>query len=110
MTQELLNIVLGLIGFILFVIIQALIINGIKEAMNEGMILEKLGKRLKEVLGEYWFAPFGGCIRCMSSVYGAITYWPVVLYLFGFHWPEIPVFIADTFCLVIVNWIIYKKQ
>lgn len=110
MTQQLLNIVLGLTGFILFVIVQGLIINGIKESMNEGMILDKFGKWLKKTLGEYWFAPFGGCIRCMASVYGTITYWPVVLIMLGWHWQELPLFVADVFCLVTVNWIIYKKQ
>lgn len=45
----------------------------------------------------------------MASFWGAVTYWPAVIYLFGFNLVEIPVFIFDVFILVTTNWIIYKK-
>lgn len=106
---QLLNIVIGLIGFILFAIIQALIINGYKESIAEKMAGEKFGKWLKKLLGEYWFNAFGGCIRCSASGIGAITFWPFVLIFFGWYWQEILLFGADVFVLVYLNFYFYKK-
>lgn len=53
--------------------------------------------------------PIIQCIKCMSSFWGALTFWPVVLFLLGFNWLEIPVFFADMFSLTYINWILYKK-
>lgn len=53
--------------------------------------------------------PLIQCIKCMASFWGGLTFWPVVLYLFGFHFLEIPIFFADMFSLVYINWIFYKK-
>jgi len=46
----------------------------------------------------------------MSSVWGGLTYWPTVLWVYGFRVEEIPVFIADVFILVYLNWFLYKRQ
>jgi hypothetical protein len=56
-----------------------------------------------------WVKPCWGCIKCMASVWGGITFWPVVVYLFGFHWVEIPIYVGDVFCLVYLNYFFYKK-
>lgn len=53
--------------------------------------------------------PIIQCIKCMSSFWGALTFWPVVLCLFGFNLLEIPIFFADVFSLTYLNWIIYLK-
>ncbi len=110
MTEKLLHIVLGLSGFLLLSIIQAYVINGIKEAMNEGHILFWFSKFIeKNVKSETIRKPLGKCIRCMASTGGAITYWPFVLFVFGWHWAEVPIFVANMFVLVVLNWLIFKK-
>mgnify|MGYP000883416007 CR=1 FL=1 len=118
------DLILYLIGFLLFVFIQGIIINGIHECLQgsaikdelkgkifyQGMVIYMLAPKFFErVKNETWFKPFGGCIKCMSSVYGALTYFPFVIGIFGFHLCEIPIFIADIFCLVVINWQIYKR-
>lgn len=109
MTHQLLNIVIGLTGFLLFVIVQALVINGIKASMDENMILEKPAGWIKKKLGATLSKPIVGCIRCFSSFYGGLMYWPTAIYLFGFNLWQVPVFIADAFILVTVSWYFYKK-
>jgi len=110
MTEQLLNIVLGLSGFLLFAAIQSLIINGIKEAMGKGMILSGFSNFIERtVKSEYWRKPLNGCIKCLASTGGGITFWPFVLLVFGWHWEELLIFVADVFTLVTLNWYIYKK-
>lgn len=100
--------VLYLIGFGVMTVIQAVFINGVQISMGEGMILN--GFRNWAVSVSPVFAkPLGSCIKCMSSVWGAITYWPLVVHLFGFRILEIPVFLVDVFCLVFLNFYFYKK-
>lgn len=53
--------------------------------------------------------PIIQCIKCMSSFWGSLTFWPIVLFIFGFHWLEIPIFFADMFSLTYLNWILYKR-
>lgn len=118
------DLILYFIGFLLFVLIQGLIINGVHECFQGGAIKDELkGKIFYQGMIFYmlapkffernkyksWSKPFYSCVKCQSSVWGAITYFPFVIWLFDFHWCEIPIFIADVFCLVVVNWIIYKK-
>ena len=98
------------VTFLLFVLVQGLFIVGVKSCFEEWMILEKPALWVKRKLGPYWSKPFVGCIRCMSSVYGFITYWPAVIFVYGFDVWQIPVFIVDVFVLVYVTWFLYKKQ
>lgn len=53
--------------------------------------------------------PIIQCIKCMSSFWGALTFWPIVLFIFGFHLLEIPIFFADVFSLTYLNWVLYKR-
>jgi hypothetical protein len=53
--------------------------------------------------------PIIQCIKCMASFWGALTFWPVVLFLFGFNLIEIPIFFADMFSLAYLNWVLYLK-
>lgn len=53
--------------------------------------------------------PIIQCVKCMASFWGALTFWPIVLFLFGFNYLEIPVFFADMFSLTYISWILYKK-
>lgn len=78
-------------------------------AMEDGMILEGFGKWCRKTLGDYWSKPISSCIKCMSSFYSMITYWPLVLWIFGFSVWEIPLFVVNVFILVSLNWFIYKR-
>lgn len=111
MNYHLINIVIGLAGFILFAIIQAFIINGYKESLNEGMILYGFSKFIENTIkSEYWRKPITSCVRCLSSTIGAITFWPFVLIVFGWHWQEIFIYISDVFVLVYLSWYFYKRS
>jgi hypothetical protein len=98
-----------IVSFSLFVVLQSLAINGIKYSMQKGMILENFGLWMKDKLGDYWFKPFGGCVVCMASVWGTITFWISILPIYRFNIYELWVWIMDVFILVSVNSIIYKK-
>lgn len=110
-------------SFFLFVILQGLFINGMYESFRGGcvnditkgkyctgnilyMISPKFFEQHKN---KYWSKPLYTCVRCMSSVWGGATFWPVVIYFFGFHLIEFPAYVFDVFVLVAVNPIIYKK-
>lgn len=112
------------LSFLIFCFLQALFINGWHECFRgkkvvdevsgkvyyEGMIFYKIApkfferNRFKE-----WVRPLWGCVKCESSVIGGVTFWLTILPIFGFHLFEIWVWIFDTFILVILNWIIYKR-
>lgn len=98
-----------MLELLIFVLFQGLAINGFQQAMDEGMILNGYKNWLKN--RKSWFGkPMGLCIRCMASIGGTITFWPSVLYGFGFKPIEIFAWLFDIFVLVSVNWILYKKM
>lgn len=123
MNQNLITDILYLVGFCLFVVLQSLSINGFHYSMQGGCVndLHKgkvcKGNALYMICpsffesnkNKWWSAPLWSCIKCMSSFWGAVTFWPVVVYLFGFHWPEIGVFLFDIPILCSLNYYIYKK-
>jgi len=112
-----------LIEFILFMVVQALFINGVNECFKgkcwedlntgrkcDGNIFYKLNPEWFEKAKEKWWSkPIFSCVKCQSSLYGTITFWPVVVRVYGFHWEEIFVWVVDMFCLVYLNYYIYKK-
>lgn len=53
--------------------------------------------------------PIIECVKCMASFWGTLTYWPIMLWVFGFEWWQIPVWIVDMIILVYVNYYWYKK-
>lgn len=117
------DLLIRLIELFVFIVLQSLFINGVNECFKGGCINDMTdGKKCQGMIfyninpdffekhkGSNWAKPFWTCVKCMSSVWGAATFWPVVVYLFGFNWVEIPVFIFDATALVTMNWIIYKK-
>jgi hypothetical protein len=120
MIQE---VVLYLIGFAIFVVLQAFAINGIFELfrgacvndMNEGrkcsgnlfyMIAPSFFEKHKN---SKWSNPFYSCVKCMASFWSLVTFMPMVIYLFGFHLVEIFIWAFDAFILVALNYFIYKK-
>lgn len=123
MNPKLIDDILYLVGFCLFVVLQSLFINGIHYALQGSCVNElNKGKVCKGnvfyMIGpsffernknKWWSSPIFSCIKCMSSVWGAITFWPVVVYLFGFHWVQIGVFLFDVPILCSLNYYIYKR-
>ena len=110
MNYGIMNVVVLLIGFCVFVFLQALLINGLKETMREGMILQWFPVCIKKVIkNEFWHKGLFSCIQCMGGAFGLITFWSVVIPVFGFCYKEIGVSIADCFILVFVNGVVYKK-
>lgn len=121
--QPLLTDILYLFGFCLFVVLQSLAINGIHYSFSGGCVQEiSKGKICKGNIfymispsffekhrGKWWTSNLWGCVRCMASTYSAFTFWPTVVYLFGFHWCEVFVFVFDVFILISLNYYIYKK-
>lgn len=111
------------IEFILFAVMQAFFINGVFESCRGGCvndtnkgrvctgnIIYKINpKWFEKHKHEYYAKPFFGCIRCMGSFWGALTFWPLAIYFYGFHWEEIPVYIFDVFTLTTLNWWVYKR-
>lgn len=77
--------------------------------MEDGNILEGYSKWAKKTFGEFWSKPFSGCIRCMASLYGGLLFWPSVIWAFGLHLWELPLFVINTFILVVLNWTFYKR-
>lgn len=113
-----------LIGFSVFVVLQALAINGVKEALTGSALRDDINKKtnyqgnifymiaprfFEKYKHRYWSRPLWSCIRCMASFYGALTYWPVVVLVFGFHWIEALVFVWDVFILTTLNYWVYKR-
>ena len=88
---------------------QSVFINGVHETTREGMIFYPARAFLSKYISEYWMNPMCNCIRCMSSVWGTITFWATILPLFDFNFYQLWVWIADMFILVVVNYFIYKK-
>ena len=118
------EIVLYLIGFGLFVVFQALIINVWHESFTgqklvdgitgkisyQGMIgymiaPEWIEKNKKKI----WLKPIIGCVKCESSVIGGVIFWGTILPLFGFHFIEIWIWVMDVFILVYLNYFFYKR-
>jgi hypothetical protein len=52
--------------------------------------------------------PIIECVKCMASFWSLVTYWPLVLLVFGFHWWQIPVFIADMLVVSFLSWFFNK--
>lgn len=97
-----------MLEFLIFVLFQALAINGFQQSMDDGMILNPYKKWLQK--RKSWIGkPLGLCIKCSASVGSIVTFWPVALYCYGWHPFELFAWVFDIFVLVSVNFMIYKK-
>jgi hypothetical protein len=104
------NAVLYLFGFLVLIFVQGVVINGIFESFNGDMIFSPIKRWLNKNVSRKWILkPLVNCIKCASSFWGAVTFFPTVLILFGWHWQELPVFVFDVFALVNINFFIYKN-
>lgn len=98
-----------MLDILIFVFLQGLVINGFQQSMEDGMILEGYKKWLKKQ--KSWIGKPGGlCIKCLSSIGGTITFWPVVLFMYGWHPVELFVWVLDMLSLVVVNFWVFKKM
>jgi hypothetical protein len=92
----------------IFVVLQSMAMNGFQQAMDEGMILHPYKKWLQR--RPKWFSmPMGLCVKCLASVGSLVTFWPVVLYSYGFKPFEFFAWGMDIFVLVFLNAFFYKK-
>jgi|ERR1700761_9311813 len=99
-----------MIDFLIFVVLQGLFINGVKYCFEKDSVFYKIAPLFFEKnKGKPWTMNLWGCVRCMSFPYGTITFWAAILSLHGFCCKEILLWIFDIFCLVSVNFIVYKK-
>jgi len=117
------QLILYIISFLIFVVLQSMAINGWHTCFEGGCVDDiNTGKKcsgnifysispsfFEKHKGKEWTRPLWGCVKCESSVIGALTYWPIVLCIFGFYPIEILVFIFDMFILVYLNYFMYKK-
>jgi|GEM_PF-2234799 len=118
------DVLLYLIAFSFFVVLQSLVINGIHDSCRgqklvdgvtgkvdyQGMIFYELApKFFEKYKTKKWSRPIWSCVKCMSSVWGAITFLPLIIWLFGWHWIELFILCMDIFILVYLNWFFYKK-
>ena len=118
------DVLLYLIAFSFFVVLQSLAINGWHECFTgqkledsvtgkidyQGMIGYMIApKWIERNKRKLWLKPIIGCIKCESSVIGGITFWGAVIPFFGFHFMEFFIWIADALILIPLNWYIYKK-
>lgn len=60
-------------------------------------------------LPKYIRKPLLECIKCMSSVWGSVIYWPVMISLFGFHAYLFFLWIPFCFSLSWLNTFFYHK-
>lgn len=113
-----------IIFFSIFTVLQSMAINGINTCFKgtkviddatgkvsyDGMIFYMIAPKFFEKYRySYWSKPIWSCVRCMSSIWGGITYWPFIIYLFNFKWIEFPIYLIDVMVLISINWYIYKK-
>lgn len=103
--------------FFVLAFIQALVINGIytcfqgqyKDGKYTGNIFYLINPDFFEKhKQDRWVKPLWGCVKCMASFWGAITFFSFVIPVYGFRFEELFIFIADAFCLVSLNFYIYK--
>lgn len=79
-------------------------------SFSKDMILHSIRKWAEDKIRIQWvIKPTMSCVRCMASFWGAVTFWPIIIFLFEFSLYQIFVFIADVFILVYLNFIYYKK-
>lgn len=119
------NILEYMVAFSLFCLLQAFAINGLFYAFKwetknktngdieiSGNLLFPVAKWVGTRKSKFWkliSRPFSQCIRCAASLWGAVTFFPIVIWVFGFEWWEFGVYVFDVLILVSLNWLVYKK-
>lgn len=111
-------------SFALFLVFQSLFIIGLNHCFKgnksvdgltqkehyTGMVFYMVApKFFEKAKYKEWSKPVFSCYRCMSSLWGLVTFWTTALLFIGFHWFLVPMSIWDVFALVSLNGYIYKK-
>lgn len=121
------NLLINLIIFLLFILLQSLFINGLHYCFKfniernpdgsikkiNGNILFPISYWIGNKKGKFWdfiSKPIFECVRCMSSVYGTLSFWVFYLLAYDFYWQLFLLWLFDIVILVCLNWLIYKKQ
>lgn len=107
MTPE--NILFYLLCFATFTVLQSFFINGVNEAFKEDHLFYPVRILLSNTIPVWVQKPLFLCVRCMSSLWGTSTLLPCLIYMYGFHWIEVPVQVFDIFILCSLNHLVYKK-
>ena len=117
------EIVLYLVCFLIFVLLQSMAINGLHECFKgsklvdgisgkvdyQGMIFYMIAPKFFERNKYRFWAKVYTCVKCMSGWAGTVSFWSIVLPVFGFHCIEVVINIFDVLVLVSLNGYIYKK-
>lgn len=82
----------------------------VKSMYHDGaFVFYKEFKKYK--FSKYVRLPIIQCIKCMSSFWSLVlTFFPVMLYIFGFHWWLLPLWVINVFALSYVNLLLATKQ
>lgn len=98
------------IDFSVFMLLQALFINGVKYCFEKDNIFYRVSPGFFDrKKGRAWTYPVYACIRCMGGFWGALTFMPTVIIVYGFKWQEVPLLAFDIGCLISLNYLVYKK-
>jgi len=99
-----------IISFFIFLVLQAIFINGLHIAMGEGYPLHFIKKAFSTSKNEWLKKSVGGsCIKCMGSSWGIATFSLTFIYLFGLKLEVIPLAIFDAIALIYLNYSLYKE-
>ena len=99
-----------LILFLSFLLLEGLVINGVRECFAEGNIFYKLlSSFIENNKGKWWTMPLWSCVKCMASTYGSIMFWLAAYPLFGVNYFTIIGWVINCFALVSLNYFLYKK-
>lgn len=82
--------------------------------IGDSVRVDELGFYYKEAKGYYFNSfirksIFMSCIKCAASFWGAVTFVPFFVRVYGIKLELIPILIADIFILVYLNFYYYKK-
>lgn len=104
------DIFIFLLSFLVFVFIQGLFINGVYNCFKKDMVFYPLAEYLQRVIKNEWILkPVFGCLMCMSSLWGTVSYWLSVYPLFGITKIVVLFYFFDVFILVAINQTIWKR-
>ena len=60
---------------------------------------------------KYIRLPIIQCVKCMASFWSIfLTFFPVMIFLFGFHWWLLPLWIMNVLALTYINKLIYRRD
>jgi Fe2+ transport system protein B len=99
-----------LMQFLVFAFLQSLFMVGIHLAMKKDEVLYPFSAWVETKLKKEWINKvLVTCVKCKASAYGVVTFFPAVIWAYGFHIWELPVFLFDVAVVSVLNFYIYQK-